>query len=697
MSQPLGSGKVAHTLRGLIVFFGLAGATACFAQGVSFNVGSQPRQVRGEGATEVVGEVVLLATGAGTIPAGSTIAISYGGTITSGRAAEGIPAGSVTCFPAAVCPDALLSSGNQLTLSYTTARTLAANNTITISGVRVDVASLGPGVISVSATLSGGSSAPGSNPVTFVQTLVPVASVVSPSLTVVAPATAAGTPSQGVFLITCNIGSAAGNVFHIAVTETFAAALTTVAQESTFSATPPASNGTQIRVRFIGVPAGLEITALAPAAPAAPGLLTVELSKAFPVGITSTGEDIAFTYTVTASNLAAIETLVLPFTAGLPGGAAGSIPSVGGTVTVGAEVSLAPIGGNSIVRFAAIQSTGADFSLALSPSSSSVTAGTSVAFTVSINALRGFAGQVDLFCQEMVAGTGCSFSSDRSPPGSATLTFFTSTFTPTGTLNVRIVGTSGGLIRFATATLTIVAPIPAPAFTAASITNGASFVTGATPGSIITIFGTRLTRGVTGVVAADKVPLPTQLQGTSVTVNGIAAPLLSIANVNGQEQITLQVPYEVTGQATVAVVVNNNGEGSAPVQVALLPAHPGIFTVDGTAGAILHGSDFQLVSSSSPAAKGEVVVLYATGLGPVSPAPRSGSPALSSPLSLTTFAPVVTVGGIAAEVSFSGLAPGFVGLYQVNLRVSENLPSGNLDVVIQAAGQTSKAVKLAVQ
>ncbi len=238
---------------------------------------------------------------------------------------------------------------------------------------------------------------------------------------------------------------------------------------------------------------------------------------------------------------------------------------------------------------------------------------------------------------------------------------------------------------------------PKPLFTAASVTNGASFISGASPGSIVTIFGTGLTRGLVGIAGAAALPLPTELRGTSVTLNKIPAPLFAVANVNGQEQINLQVPYEVAGQSTASIVVSNNGVASDPVQVNLLVAHPGIFTVDGIAGAILHGADFQLATSSNPAAKGEVVVIYATGLGPVSPTPATGMGASASPLSVTASTPSVTVGGLSATVAFSGLAPGFVGLYQVNVAVPSAAASGSVDVVIQIAGQASKAVKLAVQ
>ena len=218
----------------------------------------------------------------------------------------------------------------------------------------------------------------------------------------------------------------------------------------------------------------------------------------------------------------------------------------------------------------------------------------------------------------------------------------------------------------------------APAFTAGSIANGASFVLGVTP-------------------VAQELLLLTELKETSATFDEIATPLFAVASVDGQEQINLQVPYELTGQSTTTVVVNNNGALSDPVEVNVLPAHPGIFTLDGPAGVILHAATFDPVTTSNPAAPGEMVVVCATGLGPVAPAPLTGAPASASPLSLTSIPPVVTVGGIVAEVLFSGLAPGFVGLYQVNTAVPLDAPSGDLDVVIQTDGQPSNPAKMAVQ
>lgn len=235
-----------------------------------------------------------------------------------------------------------------------------------------------------------------------------------------------------------------------------------------------------------------------------------------------------------------------------------------------------------------------------------------------------------------------------------------------------------------------------PAFTAAGITNGASFVSGVSPGAIATIFGSNLSNNVQGILLAYTAPLPTKLAGVSVTIDGIAAPLFAVDNVGGSEQLNVQVPFEVAGKANISVSVNN-GRGSQAVEVAVQPAQPGVFTSDGVNGAILHGANNVLITSSNPASKGEVVVIFATGLGSVTPASPTGALAPSTPpFSMTDVKPTVTIDGNAADVPFSGLAPGFVGLYQVNATVPVGTTSGSVDLVVTSGGVSSKAVKLAV-
>jgi uncharacterized protein (TIGR03437 family) len=237
---------------------------------------------------------------------------------------------------------------------------------------------------------------------------------------------------------------------------------------------------------------------------------------------------------------------------------------------------------------------------------------------------------------------------------------------------------------------------PAPYFTAAGVTNGASFTTGISPGEIATIFGTHLS-SAQGVVRATAVPLPRQLSGSSVTISGILAPLFAVANVDGHEQINLQAPFEIAGQTSVPIVINDNGITSQPVQVPVMDAQPGIFTSDGMNASALHGADYSAITPSSPAMKGETVIIFATGLGLVSPSPGTGNPASPSTLTPTNLTPAVTLGNAKAHVAFSGLAPAYVGLYQINAVVPAGVESGSLDLTVTVSGVTSKTVKIAVQ
>jgi uncharacterized protein (TIGR03437 family) len=223
----------------------------------------------------------------------------------------------------------------------------------------------------------------------------------------------------------------------------------------------------------------------------------------------------------------------------------------------------------------------------------------------------------------------------------------------------------------------------------APVVNGASFSPTApvAPGSIVSIFGTGFAS-----LAASSATWPTAIGETSVTFNGVAVPLYYVSS----GQIDAQVPFEV-GLGNVSVAVTVGSQVSAPQTINVEAFSPGIFTVDSAgAGAILHASNYVLVSSSAPAQPGEYILIYTTGLGSLRTPVLSGAPAPSNPLAETLITPVVAIGGLSSPVGFSGLAPGFVGLYQVNVQVPLSVAAGNQTVQISADGVFSNTAILAV-
>jgi uncharacterized protein (TIGR03437 family) len=244
-----------------------------------------------------------------------------------------------------------------------------------------------------------------------------------------------------------------------------------------------------------------------------------------------------------------------------------------------------------------------------------------------------------------------------------------------------------------------------------SAANAATLSTGIAPGSIATIFGTGLTRGVEGVVAAPSGTLPYSLQGTSVLVNGIPAPVFAVVSLNGLEQIYFQVPWEVQGepipqvpispiittkQPAASIVVVNNGSVSPAMRAFSHDLQPAIFTSDGSHAIAVH-ADHSLVNSQNPSHSGEVITLYGTGFGPVTPLPPTGAPAGVLPQSTMDNTPTVTVNAHNATVVFAGLSPGSVGLYQFDLVIPSRVGIGDLNVLLNIGGQNSNLVTIPVQ
>ena len=223
-----------------------------------------------------------------------------------------------------------------------------------------------------------------------------------------------------------------------------------------------------------------------------------------------------------------------------------------------------------------------------------------------------------------------------------------------------------------------------------AVSNGASFVQNAVaPGSIASIFGTGLAPSIS---EASGLPLPMNLNGVTVTVNGTAAPLIYVNPL----QINFQVPSGVAA-GQVSVVVSWGGASSAQFMATVMQAAPGIFKAGSTSQAAAQNAvDGSANDSNHPVAAGAVLTAYLTGQGPLDHPVPDGQPASSSPLSNATLPHSATVGGQSADILFLGLAPNFVGLLQANVRIPSGLASGDYPLVITIGGVASNAAMVYV-
>jgi uncharacterized protein (TIGR03437 family) len=207
------------------------------------------------------------------------------------------------------------------------------------------------------------------------------------------------------------------------------------------------------------------------------------------------------------------------------------------------------------------------------------------------------------------------------------------------------------------------------------------------PGSLVSIYGSGL---ATSTASAASFPIQPTLAGASVSVNGTAAPILYASPT----QINAQIPFEASaGPATISVSVGAVAVGTASVTIQA--SAPGLFLEQQGAAAVLNQGG-SLNSQSQPAPSGSVISAYLTGLGAVTPTVPTGAAAPTNQLSKVTGDVIATIGGVAATVEFAGLAPGFAGLYQVNLQVPQ-LAAGSYPLQVSVGGVASNTGTISVQ
>ncbi|NDJ09921.1 MAG: hypothetical protein EBY17_01815 [Acidobacteriia bacterium] len=299
--------------------------------------------------------------------------------------------------------------------------------------------------------------------------------------------------------------------------------------------------------------------------------------------------------------------------------------------------------------------------------------------------------------QASTAG-GYTFQFDWTPPGAGA-----------GNVTLYVAGLGGPAgpatssnanVYTTNVSLTPAAVVTGPSISSGGIVNSVTFGAGVpvAQGSLVAIYGSKL---ASSTAFASSVPLSTSLADTSVTIDGIAAPLTYVSDT----QINAQIPWEALGGGTGSanVIVTSNGVKSATQTVTLGTASPGIYDASGHAIAI-NAQDpasarYGTISAPAgsipglttfPAKVGDVLIVYGTGLGKLDSNPATGANSLDKLRTVVT-TPVVLIGGQPAKVAFAGLSPQFVGVYQLNLVVPQVGAGSAVPIQIQIGGQTSPA------
>jgi uncharacterized protein (TIGR03437 family) len=242
----------------------------------------------------------------------------------------------------------------------------------------------------------------------------------------------------------------------------------------------------------------------------------------------------------------------------------------------------------------------------------------------------------------------------------------------------------------------VLTPVPLvgnkPLVVSSGIVDGASTQPGAiTPGKIVVLYGDRVGPAsvATAQVGGDG-RLATNLGGTQVLFDGVAAPLL----YSSAGQVAAIVPYEVDGKSGTQIQVKNGSLSTDPLPLPVVPSGPSIFSVNLSGygpAAVLNQDGLTVNSSAAPAARGSSISIYATGEGQTTPAGVDGALATGAALPKPKLPVQVWIDGQPATVQYAGAAPGNVaGLFQVNVQIPAGAGTGDVPIVIQVGDAQSQ-------
>ena len=256
------------------------------------------------------------------------------------------------------------------------------------------------------------------------------------------------------------------------------------------------------------------------------------------------------------------------------------------------------------------------------------------------------------------------------------------------------------------ATFSLTAVPQGPVVTATSFQNAASFTTGLVPCGLAIATGAGLAPGIVGTVSGASFfgPLPYTLNGLSLSVNGVPAPIYQISNTNGKQQVTFQTPCEVSPSTNGTVVIQLSGATTTVPGVLILAAQPGIFFSTGgdgnPDGYVINGADGTYVSASNPAKRGGTYYMVVTGLGQVTPATSTDSAGIAG--QNVALPVIVGLSGGGVPVVSATYQTGEIGIYVVGFTIPLTNQTGiNQPLVlgVQVNGQVafSNTVYIQVQ
>jgi uncharacterized protein (TIGR03437 family) len=287
------------------------------------------------------------------------------------------------------------------------------------------------------------------------------------------------------------------------------------------------------------------------------------------------------------------------------------------------------------------------------------------------------------------ASASGSSTSSTSSSSSSTSSTSTTSAAMTFTRTVAAMPADNTVVALTTSGFTVLSAnygASAPTPIISSVVNAANNSTALAPGALISVYGTSMSPVN---VATSQIPLPTALGQSCLSVNGTPVPLLFVSGT----QVNAQLPYNVGGNA--ALSIHTPGGVSNNYNFTVGVAAPSIF-MSGTAGpltglpTIVRNNNNQLITPTNPIYYNDSLTIYANGLGLTSPQVTAGSPAPSSPLASAVLQPTVTLGGVNLNVSYAGLMPGGVGVYQINASVPSGVPQGlSVPLVINQGGAAS--------